>query len=56
MDTIRQNAKALVAFLGGLGAWGAAAAPDGYDQVELWGLLAVAATAVTVWAVPNRKG
>lgn len=47
-------AKALAALLTALAAWGATAAPDGYQSAELWGLAAVAAAGLTVYAVPNR--
>lgn len=48
-------AKSLIALLGGLGTWGITAAPDGYTQVELWGLCAVAVAAISVWRVPNER-
>ena len=48
-------AKFVMALLGGVSAWGVTAAPDGYDQPELWGLLAVIATAIGVFAVPNSR-
>ena len=51
---IARNRKGIVALLGGLATWGVAAGADGtYSQVELWGLLAVAATVFGVWGVTN---
>lgn len=48
-------AKALVALLGALSTWGITAAEDGaYSQVELWGALLAAVTALGVYAWPNR--
>lgn len=47
---MKQYAKAIVALLGGLATWGAATFPE----EPLWGVLAVVATAVTVWAVENE--
>lgn len=48
-------AKSIIAFLGALGTWGATAAADGnYDQIELWALCGVLATAVAVFQIPNR--
>lgn len=50
-----RHAKAWAALLGGLGTWGATAGADGrYGHDELWGLLVVASSAVTVWAVPYK--
>ena len=52
---LTRHAKALAAFLTGLGAWGATAGADGrYTGPELWGLAAVAGGAFAVYAVPNR--
>ena len=35
----REYAKAIIAFLSSLAAWGATAAPDGYQAEELWVVL-----------------
>lgn len=53
MQAIKENAKALIAFLTALGTWGATAAPDGIDSAELFGLCGVAVAGLTVWAVTN---
>lgn len=45
--------KCIVAVLTALGTWGATAAPDGYDQAELWGLCAVLVAGFAVFQVPN---
>lgn len=45
--------KALAALIGGIPSWGVVAQVDGIDQVELWGLAGVIATALLVWVVPN---
>jgi len=56
MDKINEARKALIAFIGALGAWGITAAADGkYDQVELWGLCAVAVTGLSTWTVRNHE-
>lgn len=55
MDKINEARKALIATLGALGAWGITSAADGtYDQVELWGLCAVAVTGLSTWGVRNH--
>ena len=46
-------AKSIIAFLTALGTWGVTAAPDGYSQIELWGLLGVLVAAAAVFQVPN---
>ena len=52
---LKENAKALIAFLTALGTWGATASADGiYEQQELWSLCGVAVTALGVWVVPNQ--
>jgi hypothetical protein len=48
-------AKCITALLGGLATWGVTAAPDGYTDVELWGLCAVVAAALAVYAIPNER-
>jgi hypothetical protein len=51
---VRLYTKALCAFFGSLGTWGASAGADGvYDQIELWGLTGVALTTLAVFALPN---
>lgn len=48
--------KALCAFFGSLGTWGASAGADGtYDQIELWGLTGVALTTLAVFSLPNSS-
>ena len=48
-------AKAIIAFLGALGTWGATAfADNGLNAVEAFGRCGVLVAAVTVWAVPNQ--
>lgn len=47
--------KAIVAVLGGISAWGITAAVDNsISLVELFGLLGALATALGVYAVPNK--
>lgn len=47
--------KAIVAVLGGLSAWGITAAADNnITAVEVYGLLGTLATALAVYAFPNR--
>ena len=49
-------AKALVALIGAVATWGITAADDGvYTQVELWGALLAAVTAIGVYAYPNER-
>lgn len=56
MNKINEARKALIAFIGALGAWGITAAADGtYDQVELWGLCAVVVTGLSTWTVRNYE-
>ena len=50
---MKAYAKCLVALLGGLATWGTTAAEGGIQLQEWFGVLAVAATAVGVWATPN---
>jgi hypothetical protein len=45
--------KAIVALLGGIATWGATAVTDGISANEWFGLLAVIATALGVFAFPN---
>ena len=45
--------KSIIALLGGVATWGATAAPDGFTVEELFGVLAVIAVALGVYAVPN---
>lgn len=48
-------AKAIVALLGAVATWGITAAEDNaYSQVELWGALLAAVTALGVYAWPNQ--
>lgn len=48
-------AKALIALLGAVATWGITAAEDNaYSQVELWGALLAAVTALGVYAWPNQ--
>lgn len=51
----REYAKAIIAFLTALGAWGVTAAPDGYDAAEMWGLCAVVVAGLAVYAYPNKE-
>lgn len=47
--------KAIAAALTGTAAWGVtAAAQDGIDPVEWWGLFGVLASAAVVWLIPNE--
>lgn len=46
--------KAIFAAIAALATWGVTAAADGvYDQIELWSLLGVLASAVGVYVLPN---
>lgn len=45
--------KFIIALLGGLSSWGVTASVDGYEDAELWGILAILATALAVFVVPN---
>lgn len=48
--------KFITALLGGISAWGVTAAADnGIDLVELYGLLGVLATALGVFSFPNTN-
>lgn len=48
-------AKALIALLGALATWGITAAEDNtYTQVEWWGAVLAASTALGVYAWPNQ--
>lgn len=48
-------AKAVIALLGAVATWGITAAEDNlYSQVELWGALLAAVTALGVYAWPNQ--
>lgn len=48
--------KAIIAILGGVSAWGITAAADNsITAVELYGLLGALATALGVYAFPNRE-
>lgn len=47
--------KAIIAILGGIGTWGiTAAASEGINAVEWFGLLSALSTALGVYAFPNR--
>ena len=47
-------AKAIIAFFGSLGTWGATALADGnLDAVEWFGLCGVIVATALVWSVPN---
>lgn len=47
--------KAIIAVLGGIGTWGiTAAASDGVNAAEWFGLLSALSTALGVFAFPNR--
>ena len=47
-------AKAIIAFFGTLGTWGATALADGgLDPVEWFGLCGVVVATAAVWAIPN---
>lgn len=50
----QQFAKAIIAFLTALGTWGVTAAPDGYQQAEMWGLCGVIVAGLSVFAYPNK--
>lgn len=53
---MQQYLKAIIAFLGGISAWGITAATDNSITLsEWWGLPAVVATALVVLAVPNKS-
>jgi hypothetical protein len=45
--------KFLIAVLGGVASWGATAGPDGFTSTELFGLMGVIATALSVYQFPN---
>lgn len=50
--------KTIIALLGGISAWGVTAVSDGSNisAAELFGLLGVIATALGVYAFPNKEG
>lgn len=53
MQAVKENAKALIAFLTAFGTWGATAAPNGIDTAEWFGLTGPFVAGLTVWAVAN---
>lgn len=54
MRTIKENAKAVVAFFTSLGTWGATAMADNrIDGVEAFGLCGVFVATFSVWIVSN---
>lgn len=53
IQKVKENAKALIAFLTALGTWGATASADGIQAQEWWGLTGVFVAGLTVWAVSN---
>lgn len=53
MQVIKENAKALIAFLTALGTWGATASADGIQAQEWWGLCGVFIAGLAVWATTN---
>ena len=53
-DRLAPYVKFIIAILGGIGTWGiTAAASDGVNAVEWFGLLSALSTALGVFAFPN---
>lgn len=54
MKTVKENAKAVIAFFTSLGTWGAAAMPEGIEGAEWFGLCGVVVATFSVWVVENQ--